>query len=362
MSTDAPVTPKPSTVATATTWTSRISSILIATVIAGQQFGIVTPKNAESIKSITDKLTPIADKIETIANDKKVPDMSVVIDLADQVKKLADQIAADKKKQDEQVKPKPQPTPVDPVPQPTPTPSPDQQRIADMESQIRRLLDELAKKHEPPPPVPVPTPIASLKVLDSTGKEITQPIESGRQFKVASTTAGKWSVTSESPTTDYDVTEYPDHLVCVLRNGAKLSISHATESPLTLAAIMVRCQDAPRPTPTPVEPVEPDKKQTTQHKVGGIYICVNPGQTSVDESIVIKDLPYWDNLRATGITVSMHTPSAVDEIGKWALEQMKAKGIPPPAMVMVDRDRFLLDVVPVPKSTAAVDSIISKGK
>lgn len=260
--------------------------------------------------------------------------------------------------------PKPEPTPVDPVPQPSPSPTPDQQRIADMEQQIRKLLDELAKKHEPPAPVPVPTPSASLKVLDSTGKELTQPIESGRQFKVASATAGKWSVTSESPTTDYDVTEYPDHLVCVLRNGAKLSISHATESPLMLVAIMVRCQDAPRPppVPVPVEPVEPDKKQTTQHKVGGIYICVNPGQTSVDESIVIKDLPYWDNLRATGITVSMHTPSAADEVGKWALEQMKAKGIPPPAMVMVDKDRFLLDVVPVPKSTAAVDAIISKGK
>ncbi len=356
MSAETPVTPKPSTVATATTWTSRISSILIATVIAGQQFGIVTPKNAESIKSITDKLTPIADKIETIANDKKVPDMSVVIDLADQVKKLADQLAEDKKKQ---VAPKPEPTPVDP---PSPTPSPDQQRIADMEAQIRKLLDELAKKHEPPPPVPVPTPSASLKVLDSTGKEITQPIEAGRQFKVSSTTAGKWSVTSESPATDYDVTEYPDHLVCVLRNGAKLSISHATESPLTLVAIMVRCQDSPRPppVPVPVDPVEPDKKQTTQHKVGGIYICVNPGQTSVDESIVIKDLPYWDGLRATGITVSLHTPSAADEIGKWALEQMRAKGIPPPAMVLVDKDRFLLDVVPVPKSVQAVEAVIAK--
>ncbi len=301
-----------------------------------------------------DTADKIDKKIDVVHDEVKKLDPVIQV-ITDKIKVIEDQ--------QKQVKPqpKPEPTPVDP---PAPMPSPDQQRIADMEAQIRKLLDEIAKKHEPPPPVPVPTPVTSLKVLDSTGKELTQPIESGRQFKVASTTAGKWSVTSESPTTDYDVTEYPDHLVCVLRNGAKLSISHATESPLTLVAIMVRCQDAPRPppVPVPVEPVEPDKKQATTHKVGGIYICVNPGQTSVDESIVIKDLPYWDNLRATGITVSMHTPSAADEVGKWALEQMKAKGIPPPAMVMVDKDRFLLDVVPVPKSTAAVDAIISRGK
>lgn len=314
----------------------------------------------EQVKPIIHQFSPdSAKKIDAIQDDIKKIDPLIKV-ITDKIKVIEDQ--------QKQVtpQPKPEPTPVDPVPQPTPlpTPTPDQQRIADMEAQIRKLLDEIAKKHEPPPPVPVPTPVTSLKVLDSTGKELTQPIESGRQFKVASTTAGKWSVTSESPTTDYDVTEYPDHLVCVLRNGAKLSISHATESPLTLVAIMVRCQDAPRPppVPVPVEPVEPDKKQATTHKVGGIYICVNPGQTSVDESIVIKDLPYWDNLRATGIAVSMHTPSAADEIGKWALEQMKAKGIPPPAMVLVDKDRFLLDVVPVPKSTAAVDAIISKGK
>lgn len=309
---------------------------------------IIEQFDPEFASKINNRLRNVTDEVKKLD--------PTIIDIAKRLK-----VIEDKKKQDEQVtpQPKPEPTPVDP-PAPTPTPSPDQQRIADMEAQIRKLLDELAKKHEPPAPIPVPTPSASLKVVDSTGKELTQPIEAGRQFKVASTTAGKWSVTSESPTTDYDVTEYPDHLVCVLRNGAKLSISHATESPLTLVAIIVRCQDAPRPPPVPVDPVNPDKKQTTQHKVGGIYICVNPGQTSVDESIVIKDLPYWDSLRATGITVSMHTPSAADEIGKWAVEQMRAKGIPPPAMVLVDRDRFLLDVVPVPKSVQAVDAVIAK--
>jgi hypothetical protein len=261
--------------------------------------------------------------------------------------------------------PKPEPTPVDPVPQPTPspTPTPDQQRIADMEQQIRKLLDELAKKHEPSPPSPQPD---GLKIVDAAGKPITGDIPSGQSVKIQAGSPGDFAwVVNRGDSSTVSVFKYPDHCIVTLtlRDGQpspEVTFSHKTDN--THAMIIVKCQDAPRPppVPVPVDPVEPDKKQVSTHKVGGIYICVNPGQTSVDESIVIKDLSYWDNLRAIGITVSMHTPSAADEIGKWALEQMKAKGIPPPAMVLVDKDRFLLDVVPVPKSTAAVDAVIAK--
>lgn len=332
---------------TGITWTSRVSSIILAALIAGQQFGLLTPKNADAIKAVTDQITPIADKIETAINDKKLPDSATLVDLANQVKKLVEQL---------QVKPKPEPTPihVDPVP------SPDQQKIADMQEQIRKLMDELAKKHEPPP-VPVPTPTASIKVVDSTGKPLADPIDAGRQFKVVASVAGKWAVTSESPTTDYDVMEYPDHLVCVLRNGAKLSISHATESPLTLTAIMVKCQDAPRPPPTPipVDPVEPDKP-VTNHKVGGVYLVWEPSAVTPEQSSVIADLGYWTKLRASGVTAYTYLPTTADELGKWTLEQMLAKGIPLPAIVLVDKDRFLLDVVALPKSVAGVDAAISK--
>ena len=291
--------------------------------------------------------------------------LNIKTDQIDKVVTVIDQHSGDIDKIQDQVNtilkvlPKPAPTPIpEPTPhvEPVPVIDPKDQLIKDLRDKIEQLI-------KPPAPVPVPTPIATdLKIVDSSGKVLTNPIESGKQVKVVASGAGKWLIQTESPADEYDVTEYPDHLICTLRNGAKLAISHATESPLSVTGIMVKCQDAPRPppVPVPVDPVEPDKKQSTTHKVGAIYICVNPGQTSVDESIVIKDLPYWDNLRATGITVSMHTPSAADEIGKWALEQMKAKGIPPPAMVMVDKDRFLLDVVPVPKNVAGVEAAISK--
>lgn len=341
-------TQPPSTMAKATTWTSRISSIIILAVVAAQQAGILTPQNAATIKQVNDQLVPIADRIETAIIDKKLPDSATLVDLANQVKKLVDQL---------QVKPKPEPTPIDAVPKP----NPDQQRIRDMEEQIRKLLDELAKKHEPPAPTPVPSPSASIKVVDSSGKELTTPIEAGRQFKVVASVAGKWAITSESPTTDYDVMEYPDHLVCVLRNGAKLSISHATETPLTLTAIMVKCQDAPRPPPVPipVDPVEPDK-HVTNHKVGGVYLVWEPSSVTPEQSSVIADLGYWTKLRTSGVTAYTYLPTTADELGKWTLEQMRAKGIPPPAIVLVDKERFLLDVVALPKSVAGVDAAISK--
>lgn len=348
---------QPGAVATATTWTARVSSIAIAAVIALQQAGLIAPQHAATIKTVTDQITPIADKIETAINDKKM-DTSIIVDLVNEVKKLADQIAEEKKK-DEQVNPKPEPTPIDVLPKP----SPDQQRIKDMEEQIRKLLDELAKKHEPKPPEPVTPPVASIKVVDSSGKELTTPIEAGRQFKVVASVAGKWAITSESPTTDYDVMEYPDHLVCVLRNGAKLSIAHATEAPLMLTAIMVKCQDAPRPPPgpKPVDPVEPDdKKPITTHKVGGVYLVWEPSAVTPEQSSVIADLDYWTKLRASGVTAYTYLPTTADELGKWTLEQMRAKGIPPPAIVLVDKDRFLLDVVALPKSVTGVEAAIAK--
>jgi hypothetical protein len=308
----------------------------------------------EQVKPIIHQFSPDSiKKIDAIQDDIKKIDPLIKV-ITDKIKVIEDN-------QQRQVTPKPEPTPVDPVPNPTPTP--DQQRIADMEAQIRKLLDEIAKKHEPPAPVPV---LDGLKIVDAAGKPITGDIPSGQSVKVQAGSPGDFAwVVNRGDSSTVSVFKYPDHCIVTLtlkdgQTSPEVTFSHKTDN--THAMIIVRCQDAPRPPPVPipVEPVEPDKKQVSTHKVGGIYICVSPGQTSVDESIVIKDLPYWDGLRATGITVSMHTPSAVDEIGKWALEQMRAKGIPPPAIVLVDKDRFLLDVVPVPKSTAAVDAVIAK--
>ena len=96
--------------AKATTWTSRISSIIILAVVAAQQAGILTPQNAATIKQVNDQLVPIADRIETAIIDKKLPDSATLVDLANQVKTLVDQL--------QQVKPKPEPTPIDVLPMP----------------------------------------------------------------------------------------------------------------------------------------------------------------------------------------------------------------------------------------------------
>lgn len=337
---------QPSAVATATTWTARISSIVIAGVLALQQAGIVTPQNAATIKTVTDQITPIADKIEQSINDKKLPDSATLVDLANQVKKLVEQL---------QVKPKPEPTPihVDPVP------TPDQQKIADMQEQIRKLMDELAKKHEPPAPVPVPP--SSIKVVDSSGKVLADPIEAGRQFKVVASVAGKWAITSESPTTDYDVMEYPDHLVCVLRNGAKLSISHATEAPLTLTAIMVKCQDAPRPPPTPipVDPVDPDKPklgmrvlmlyESSQNHSAKQDLILNSFTTGkINDAVVsrvTKDADGRPNWRRWDVDLNVDTSSTMGKLFTETKPKAVQRGLPALVIAMGD-DATIFQIPP----------------
>ena len=253
---------------------------------------------------------------------------------------------------DPKPEPKPEPTPVDP---PVPSPTPDQQRIADMETQIRKLLDEIAKKHEPGPPIPVPTPSTSIKVLDSTGKEITQSLEPGRQFKVASTTAGKWAVTSESPTTDYDVIEYPDHLVCVLRNGAKLSISHATENPLTLVAIMVKCQDAPRPPPVPV----PDDTENHASKPRKLFIAVveDVRNRSPQTATTLSDLEAWNSFRDKGHEWRFYDASTQETRGLRAVQSAKTQTFDPPQIVIHDAAGTLMFTGPLPNMVGVSELI-----
>jgi hypothetical protein len=159
----------------------------------------------------------------------------------------------------------PTPTP-DPKPEPTPSPSPDQQRIADMEEQIRKLMDELAKKHEPPKPEPVPPVSTDLKIVDAAGKPITGDIASGQSVKVTASCAGDWKyLVTSGDGSGVSVFTYPDHCIVTLSGGAAVSLSHA--SPTSHAMILVRCQDAPRPPPV-VDPVVDDKPKPKPNTLG----------------------------------------------------------------------------------------------
>jgi len=301
----------------------------------------------EQVKPIIHQFSPdSAKKIDAIQDDIKKIDPLIKV-ITDKIK-----VIEDNQQKQFTPQPKPEPTPVDP---PSPTPSPDQQRIADMEAQIRKLLDEIAKKHEPPPPVPVPAPVTSLKVLDSTGKELTQPIEAGRQFKVASTTAGKWAVTSESPTTDYDVTEYPDHLVCVLRNGAKLSISHATESPLTLVAIIVRCQDAPRPPPRP----DDSEKHSSKPRKLFIAVVEDVRNRSPETATTLSDLEAWNSFRDNGHEWRFYDASTQETRGMRAVQSAKTSTFDPPQIVIHDAAGTLVFTGPLP-NMAGVSELIAR--
>lgn len=230
--------------------------------------------------------------------------------------------------------------------------------ITDIGERLTKL-ERLLPKDEPDKLTPIPTG-DGLQLLDSRGVAITE-VKDGRQFKIVASAAGKWSFKTLSPDADVDVTESPSQLVCTLRNGAGLFVAHVTETTSDLTTIIVQCGHGPQPPPKPDDPVEPDDpKPITNHKVGGVYLVWEPSTVTPEQSSVIADLGYWTKLRTSGVTAYTYLPTTADELGKWTLEQMRAKGIPPPAIVLVDKDRFLLDVVALPKSVTGVEAAIAK--
>jgi hypothetical protein len=222
------------------------------------------------------------------------------------------------------------------------------------------VIEKLLEKPGPDKLIPIPDGEQSgLQLVDSKGQPLTNA-QDGRQFKIIASGAGKWSWQTLSPEDDVDVTESPDRLVCTLRNGAELYVAHVTEAG-DLATRIVRCGNGPRPPPVPDGDDDGKPLPPVTTKVGAVYVVWDAADSkATDVWPVIKDIPYWTKLRTGGVTAMTYPPTTEDEIGKWALEQMKARGIPPPAIVLTDKDRFLLDVVKLPASTAGVDAVIKR--
>lgn len=322
--------------AKATTWTSRISSIIILAVVAAQQAGILTPQNAATIKQVNDQLVPIADRIETAIIDKKMPDASIIVDLVNQVKKLADRLP----------KPKPEPTLIDVLPKP----SPDQQRIKDMEDQIKKLLDELAKKHEPKPPEPVPPQTTDLKIVDAAGKPITGDIQSGQSVKVTASCAGDWRyLVTSGDSAGVSVFTYPDHVIVTLSGGASVALSHSSAT--SHAMILVRCQDAPRPPPKPVDPVEPDDNPKLGMRVLMLYessqnhsakqdLILNSFTTGkINDAVAAKvtnDADGRPNWRRWDVDLNVDTTSVMGKLFAETKSKAVSRGLPALIVAMGD--------------------------
>lgn len=251
------------------------------------------------------------------------PDIAIKVDgVVDDIRKLQPTIdkITDQIKiiQDQQKK-------VEPTPAPVPV-------IDDRDKQIQELRDKINELIKPPAPIPAPqpTPSIGLKVVDSTGKEITEPIESGKQFKVVSSVAGKWSIASESKPDDYDVIEYPDHLVCTLRNGAKVFVSHASESPLTLTSRILSCQ-GPRPPPPPV----PDDHSSKPRKLF-IAVVEDVRNRSPETATTLSDLESWNTFRDKGHEWRFYDQSTQESRGIRAVQSAKTQTFDPPQIVIHD--------------------------
>lgn len=248
--------------------------------------------------------------------------------------------------------PKPEPTPVDP---PVPSPTPDQQRIADMEAQIRKLLDEIAKKHEPGPPIPVPPQPTDLKIVDSSGKPVTGPTASGQSVKIVASDAGDWKyLVTSGDAKDVSVFTYPDHMIVTLANGAAVALSHSSVT--SHAMILVRCQDAPRPPPGPVPD---DESNHTKPRKLFIAVVEDVRNRSPQTATTLSDLETWNAFRDKGHEWRFYDASTQETRGLRAIASAKTSTFDPPQIVIHDAAGTLVFTGPLP-NMAGVNELVAR--
>ena len=292
----------------------------------------------EQVKPIIHQFSPdSAKKIDALQDDIKKIDPLIKV-ITDKIKVIEDQVTP---------QPKPEPTPVDP--------SPDQQRIADMEAQIRKLLDEIAKKHEPPKPEPVPPQTTDLKIVDAAGKPITGDIASGQSVKVTASSAGDWKyIVTSGEGSGVSVFTYPDHVIVTLSGGAAVALSHA--SPTSHAMILVKCQDAPRPPPGPI----PDD-ESNQTKPRKLFIAVveDVRNRSPQTATTLSDLETWNAFRDKGHEWRFYDQSTQETRGLRAVQAAKTSTFDPPQIVIHDAAGTLVFTGPLP-NMAGVSELIAR--
>lgn len=343
--------PQSQPVRTGITWTSRIASILIAGIIAAQQAGIISPQNATTIKTVTEQITPIADRIETAINDRKLPDVQVIIDLATQVKRLADQLQADKT---------PHPTPLDPKTIPVVTPP---------------------VIHTPPPPLLVPT--AAITVTDSNRRPITGPVEPGTLFTVTAKgstyNAIRWTLDPSDPEA-VECIAFPDGtgFIGSLKAGGSIgfTLSTAAGDLLETAQTRVTCNRAPQPPPAPivVNPPKPTPPTPDTDAPLRVLIAFESSQNHTREQLnVLNSTAFKSVLDAKCLpdaglaswrqwdqdTTGEKDPSAtMRDLWKQSLPQAKADGLP----ALIVARGTAVTVYPLPTTEAAAIALVTGGK
>lgn len=282
--------------------------------------------------------------------------------------------------------PAPGPTPI-PDPTPVPGPTPNEQKLLDQIKQLQELINSLIKPPAPTPvpdptpkptpgptptpgPGPAPVPDGAGKIIftDELGKPITASmVDAGILFQVASTVKPENSGWSASRNGDVSLVKLPGDIgyVCSLKAGAWVEFHLVDYGSRQKIEARITCNQAPQPppTPTPVPDVKPVPTPTpvpVQTQAIGLYVVYDPGNLTPEVSALVKDSKYWLELQKRGNDARIYQPTTADAVGKWAIDQLTKKGQALPAVVVVDQNRFMLDAVPLPSNSAAVESLVKK--
>ena len=295
---------KQTPIASTVTWSSRVAVLLLTAVAALQQGGVLTSATANNTTTIINQLKPLVEQIEVAIAANKPPAPPVVV-------------------------------PVDPA-------------ILALQEQIRLQNEAIQKLLNPPVPVVV-TPVvlpSAIKATDSQGKPITGDVPEGRQFRITGD-VGTWTILpATSP--DIDVDQYPDHLTCVLRNSAVLTVVHSSGSPITTSSLIVKCLKAANPPPVVVNPQPVDPVVDTRPVAGQkftVAVVEDPAAIrTVTTASILNNLPLRDGLKTKGHTFEAHILNDGSPVAAY----VKQMAVPTPALVILDASGHVVKSVHLP--------------
>lgn len=259
------------------------------------------------------------------------------------------------------------------------------QALKDVIGELRDVIPKPDPKPLPDPvpidPKPVPIdPITTgpkIVVTNELGKPIVAAtVESGVLFQVSSNVAPANAAWSVSRTGDVRLVTLPGNagFVCYLSGSSWVEVHLTDFGTRQQAALRITCNQGPQPPPKPIVIVDPkppidvtpkpdpkpDPKPVVTDQKLGIYFVYDPSNVTPETSKMLKSSLDWLMIESRGHDYRSYQPTTMDDVGKWAIKQISDKGMHLPAIVFVDSNRFLLDIIPAPDSMQDVNDAIKR--
>lgn len=236
------------------------------------------------------------------------------------------------------------------------------------------LVSSAVGQDTPPLPVAPSLPVPSIKITDGYGKPVDPQdrVETGTLLLVSGEDAIHGNVDGSigydiEPTTLQVIRDpkQPDRLILLTpKTPGEIRIFQGVAKDSRFAFLKLRIQVGNGPQPPPPDPDDGDSDTdppvvTTQPLK--LSVVHNPRQIKPDTASVLTALSAWNDLKLKGNDWVFFSENTPEVKGKKAIDAMKRKGVPPPALVIDSlKTGDNIAVVPLPKSIDELNKLVKK--